>query len=550
MAAEGTRRIRHSPELRFYVGFYYQNKIGHHDEKEKLMALFQLSTIDPLERDSLRFLPQGSKDVNLIEFKDFSARHPRLVRRLRDLVVDTDNAPKKHEKPEDVVRFLADNHDVPSLFLEEKAGMLTAGQKETPKKEERERFPVLPPKHTPPPPQRLYMADELDSTRSLSDDVDPFVVARAWYCYAQEPVPDPDDIPGSTKDPENRILQHRPKGMSTLLFRNYPPRAQSYIAERLGMEGWLDLKHGWNLVEAFPQLRSLNLNREEAEVGDKQAVKTAWEKAAVMWEEHGRRNHVLVAPAEEKEKREMAAEYKEIVEIDPNSPAGQNRLRALQGNLAQAYQAARFVQQYDYYRQLTNFPHFLIQANVEKQDEAINGRMLFFEADEPKLRPQRHLRLKKYGEGLEVWKELFRKNPDFRADSAAQEEAYEWELRYLALFQELPDQGQVIKKALVVEDLLGLIAARPDAALDRLLTVGELENLQLLPAPYIPGPLDVLDEDKKPYIPKSAEETVASRVAGLVKSAGRQLRPENPVTPPTGTPGAAPDTPAELRARQ
>jgi hypothetical protein len=176
-----------------------------------------------------------------------------------------------------------------------------------------------------------------------------------------------------------------------------------------------------------------------------------------------------------------------------------------------------------------------MQANIEKLDEAINGRRLFFEADEAKLRPQRHLRLKKYGEGLEVWKDLFAKHPEFRADSAAQEEAYEWELRYLALFQELPDQGQVLKKALVVQDLLGLIAARPDAVAERLLTLGELESLQLLPAPYIPGPLDVQDEDGKPYISVPVMETVGGRVAGLVKSAGRQPKT---VAPPTGSESA------------
>ena len=105
MLAEGTRRIRNNPELRWMVGFYYQNKIGQHDEGEKLLALFQLSCMDPLEYNPERFRKPGSDKIDLDVFSKFCKAHPRFVRRLRDRVVDYDNAPKKHERPEDVVQL-------------------------------------------------------------------------------------------------------------------------------------------------------------------------------------------------------------------------------------------------------------------------------------------------------------------------------------------------------------------------------------------------------------------------------------------------------------
>src|SRR5262249_40610510 len=69
---EGLQAPAH-PEMRYFIGFTYQLKIGHGDEKRTLRCLFDLSTIDPRKRDANKLWVAGrqGRAVDLAAFRAF-----------------------------------------------------------------------------------------------------------------------------------------------------------------------------------------------------------------------------------------------------------------------------------------------------------------------------------------------------------------------------------------------------------------------------------------------------------------------------------------------
>src|SRR5262245_11009543 len=113
LLAEGERQNQSDPDLRFAMGTYYQQKITNADLKVPLQALFEMSFIDPVHRDPewLREKGKGGRP----RFETFLCeQHPRLVRRLREHLDCTSQ--------EQVLRFLAENNKIPSLFGEKVDG--------------------------------------------------------------------------------------------------------------------------------------------------------------------------------------------------------------------------------------------------------------------------------------------------------------------------------------------------------------------------------------------------------------------------------------------
>src|SRR5712692_8626850 len=267
LAAEGEHNNRNNPDLRLDVGYFLQDKIGIADENSTLRCLFQLSLIDPLERNPARFRSAGSDQVdNMAEFRDFCEKHPMLIRRMRD---------REHLNcytPELVVDFLEANQRVPSRYEDTATA---TNQEATPLKPVNDRFPPL-------PPTSRYgsMWDELrvDSPSSqLGDSLDNFGAARAWFCYSQDPLHD--EHPRS------------PRLLSTVIFMSYPARAQHYLAERLEQEGWYD-DTGWEIRDwQFPDKNQPQGPRSTITVGksDRWAVE-AWEKAFQMTKYRGENN--------------------------------------------------------------------------------------------------------------------------------------------------------------------------------------------------------------------------------------------------------------------
>jgi hypothetical protein len=455
-------RFPGNPEMRHHMGFTYQLKIGTSDEKHVMRCLLDLSCIDPVDRDPDRFfvpVERGGREIDFKKLDDFSHRYPRLVRRLRDKL--------GYNSGRLIVAFLADNREVPSRF--EKA---QANVPETPvKKSLRDQFPILPPKledNWPDP-----------TTRDLSSEaLDVFLLCRTWYSFSQFPLPPPHtDI---DKDPDTEKGRYRlPKRMATIIFRSYPARAQSYIAENLAYEGWFD-RDGW----LIPRWRDLppGVSDPEVRVGtdDKYHSGLAWQEAYRKYSEFGKKNGLLLSPAEQKQLEADAKPYQDL--FLKAGPEGVPTPRS--GKLAESYRAADRLRWQNSYRHLTNFAAHLGETDGERTPEAVLARKLFFEAD--RLRraeqaPEQALEL--YEEAMPIWTDVLLQNQSFRKITSVQEDTYEIQLYYLRLLQL---KGEDLLRPLTLGT--AQLALWPHVRFDQLLTSGE--KLRIIPIRRIRGPLD------------------------------------------------------------
>src|SRR5207244_7485123 len=112
--------------------------------------------------------------------------------------------------------------------------------------------------------------------------------------FAQEPLPPVEPgKPAAVPPPYNPLRYRMPRSPAGILFRQYPPRSLSYIAERLQKEGWFD-DAGWEVDQGhqtdqwFPD--------EKVIVGNdvRYSSKAAWQRAYQSWEEHGLRNGLIL----------------------------------------------------------------------------------------------------------------------------------------------------------------------------------------------------------------------------------------------------------------
>jgi hypothetical protein len=71
LLAEGERRNKRSPDMRYQIAFYYQNKFGVSDQVEVLRCLFDLSCIPHRDRNPNNFENRETKTINYEEFKRF-----------------------------------------------------------------------------------------------------------------------------------------------------------------------------------------------------------------------------------------------------------------------------------------------------------------------------------------------------------------------------------------------------------------------------------------------------------------------------------------------
>ncbi|MDB5309111.1 MAG: hypothetical protein JWO38_3313 [Gemmataceae bacterium] len=240
LLSEGERRNRRSPDMRYQIAFYYQNKFGVADQVQTLRCLFQLSCI-PKNEWKASGLTTADGSVDLPKFREFCEKHPMLVRRLRgeerrDRDKKGPNEGLRNRKPEDVVQFLRDNEKVPSRF--KYGAEMAADDKQ---------FPALPPRFNEGP-------DEAYPGKPLGDDFSGYLAARAWFTYANalvppntrdetgNPVPGPTPRPGEYDQFKFRV----PRLPMLVIFRQGPPRAQSYQAEMMQKDGWFDAE-GWEV---------------------------------------------------------------------------------------------------------------------------------------------------------------------------------------------------------------------------------------------------------------------------------------------------------------
>ncbi len=530
LLAEGERQNRDNPDIRWSIGFFMQHKICQSDETNVLRSLSQLSMIPPNERDPGRFWT-ASQEINWTELEDFCKMHPQLVRRLREGIRKERRSEQlrqfRCEKAEDVVQFLQDNFRVPTLWVDPLNSSAPGAWK--PKQESlkplADRFPVLPPRHeTSRPYQQPPDPTALHDESQLLDEHDAYQLARAWYSYSQEPLPEPDRLPGSSKQIVNSVYQRMNKHSMTIIFRTHPAQAQRFTAERLQEEGWFD-DSGWDISDWFSEGFS----------GDKQAVVgggkyswslVAWKRALEAWNKFGTENHLLLSTAEQENLEKRAKAFAEKKHIQDAMQLAAMRDEGLDPETKEELFAAKFLRDLVQYKTICNFDVHYNRAQIESQEATVQARKIFFEAlDAQRLRNDEPAALRKYLDpaGMKAWRDkVLMKNKVFRNDSLIQEQTYQIQLRYSDLYSRLHGRGFKAQAAglLLIPALnppgggvcpLGLAIWLPtliekDQGKEKTSLKVDWDN------PLLGGPFDVNDEEGQPLISEVSRRQVLQRL--------------------------------------
>ncbi len=480
LLSQGERQNRNHPDLRWSIGFYLQHKIMMSDETNYQRSLFQLSLIPPHDRDPARFYKQTAQgpEFNYVEFERFCQKNPQLVRRLREGIRRHNIRERKRlfecSNPEAVVRFLEENYQVPSMYRVaalplDRTGRPVQADARTwnpnpaqadQKLDPDDRFPPLPPPHS-----GEFDPQALTTDSDLRDDTDAPMVCHAWFSYAQEPLPAPGKLPGSSEEITDRARQRRPRNMTTLIFRNYPAQARRYTAERLQDEGWFD-EEAWDISDWFQDVRDPAVAGKVVKVGGGRPMsRQAWTTAYLAWEKHGKDNHILFdRQAQEENERELAERFWKRHNLPFGTPPPPTlRTDQMDEQQKRELEAARFMFELGFYRNVSNFMHHYNRALVEKNDETIACHKLFDRAERLHLAGeslralnvyQTPVKLPAWGgrtlSPLDAWRELvLLRNKAFREDTSNQETSAEIQVRYLMLYnrQQGPDLKRTVVKA-------------------------------------------------------------------------------------------------------
>jgi hypothetical protein len=480
LAAEGERKNKNNPDLRWDVGYFHQDKIGIADEANTLSCLFQLSCIDPIERNPEKFRSHGSSVVDhMDQFKEFCEKHPMLVRRLRETL--------RCKEPEDIVDFLEANRKLPSRFEELRPGEVVDT---TPLKSPEDQFPPLPPSSQ---YGSRWNDPNIDSPSSdLGDSFDHFMVARAWFSYSQDPL-------NNTEHPR------KPKLLATVIFRGQPCRAQHYVAEKLEKEGWFD-STGWEIpnwkFSSRPGGPMMLLT-----VGKGVSwAEEAWKKAYDMTLFRGEESKLNLTP-------------EEIRSLSPPD------LRTFTMD-----------------SRLSNYPYFIMKARVEKTRDAITARKLFRQAgrlddvgdyDQAKPiyedpgafgPPSSWENPKSTSTG---WRKVLIDNEDFADDDDVKQETYIFQHQYKHSLSELA--GPFYKQLVVLNDALGQCTLWPANMPLGLRVPWYTPSIQIHRRLHaqVKGPFDRLNPRGLKFIDEENERVARSTLGLFDFSALRQMTPEN-----------------------
>jgi hypothetical protein len=470
LLSEGERRNKKSPDMRYQIAFYYQNKFGVSDQVEVLRCLFDLSCMPPSDRNPNNLTrPTGEIDPDL--FRRFCEKHPHFVRRLRG-----DEAPPRDKRdreklrapnPDEIVRFLRTHYkDLPNRYRKDPVNDswtddLTDGDKQ---------FPALPKQFNEGP-------NEAHPGVATPDDFAPqvgyfsaFKAARAWFTYSLLLLPPPlkdgplhkpplsdtegDPLPGPTPPPGvggNDPTKYRvPRLPTMIIFRQGAPRAQSYAAELEQKEGWFD-GDGWRIDDPaadpdkwwFPDNPNPVLRKRPLDVvvGTKRAWSLIeWQRAAELWDAHGKANALTVSDARLQNWRRLEKEGAGLP-LEPGSDLMADE------NLRRRFLAATALRYYDTNRGTTNFPFFLASAQAESrvvinkdgksEPRTVEARKLLWQADQARKNGNKQEAIRLYKAGLLKWRDVLAENPEFhrpsRGSDKTEEDTFEYELAYLRL---------------------------------------------------------------------------------------------------------------------
>jgi hypothetical protein len=529
VGGESSPRFPGNPDMRFYEGVFYLRKIGLSDEKNAMRCLFDMSCIDPRERDPAQFWgPDHS--LKLAEFLVFCKRHPRLVRRLRQTL--------ECERPADVIEFLERNQGIPSRFDERSVEGLQ-GVNDTPLLPAEEQFPVLPPSTG-----DALIPDR--SERAFTENFDVFTAARAWYEYAQEPLP-PIRTVAEEYFGEVDLLKYRIPKMSVFIFRSFPARSQEYIAEGLQEEGWFD-DEGWRIRDWFSA--RAERSGEDVVVGRESKYNSGlvWAKAFDLYTKYGKDNSLLMTEEQTKQLEKEAQRFRnsKLLRLDIESleiPIEQ--VKAEGPAMLKSYQAHQTLQVLFYRRATINFGGHYFQSQVEKRPETVAARKLFFQAEvERSLAAEAKARAL-YEDGFQRWFEIMLAQRNFRELDNIQAETYEKEQLYMYL---LEVKNQKILRPLVLGMAeIGMIEPRANPLFSSLLGVemvalkqtGKLDEKNFLPLRRISGPMEWVYFYTLPF-PENREAlldylTVVTQPPGMVPFALTNEQREGMLTNVTTT---------------
>jgi hypothetical protein len=410
------------PDLRHFIGVAYQGKFGTSDEKITMRCLLDMACIDPLRRNPDDFWtvgPGGRKTVNLAELYRLCKDNPRLVRRLREHLGYSD--------PQQIVAFLTDNREVPSRFERPVGG---PDQKETPLRRENDQFPILPPPmgEGGPNPKLLDLG-------LAQESMDVFVASRAWFQYAQLPVPPPSPDPVVEAN-WDRLKYRLPKAPSLPIYRGFPPRAQAYAAEVMEEEGWFDAD-GWLIRDWFaghPQLGS-----EDVRVGTelKYQASPAWDRAFTAYKELGLKTGQYFAPGQMAELERSAAVYRKALALGAFE-IGSMTLPAHLRNDERMVEGMKAHHRLAYYysvSRITNFDGHFHQAEAERTMDQVLARKYFYHAVQQRASGDLDQALALFETGWPYWIGTCLRFPKYNEVSLNQEDAYELQLKNLRLMQ-------------------------------------------------------------------------------------------------------------------
>lgn len=545
LLAEGERLNKDNPDMRYWLGFYYQNKFGVSDEANSLRSLYQLSCIPPEKRNPDVLAPKdanGRRQVDLQKFEQFCSEHPQLVRRLREPRKELTRA-FRCNSPEEVVEFLEANRRLPSRFVDpldvKEKGELIAG-KVGDLKPATQQFPVLP---TTRPVRYNSRGQEPIATDTLDDNLfDGFVAARAWFSYAQDPLPDIEPMTDALDRPE-RIKQLKgrrlPRQPAEVLFRQAPCRAQSYVAEWIQKEGWYD-DSGWAIDGNRTGRDRWFPNRPNLVVGGgKDWATEAWERAFLMWREFGEGSGMLFPPGpEESNTVALARKFQEQFLVNKSDLATSFRPEEMDPEMRQAFKAHRRLVLQAQNRHMTNFMHHFWKAEAEKDRDTAKARKTLARARQFAGDPEEAILA--YEDGYKQWKAVLLKYPNFREDEYTQEELCETEVapgRYLDLIRE--HRAELLRQWLAFQGMATAASAAttgvgsPATAVAGML-YRVVNDPRVLPIPVV-GPLDVAEVIKDPA---TGAETTVQWIKPDVATSMRvkynlQDEPKGPEVPPS-----------------
>jgi hypothetical protein len=575
IAAEGEGMNRNNPDLRYMIGFFYQNKFGVSDRVTTLRCLYQLSCIPDEDRDPDRLL-NPDKTVNLARFEEFCVKHRELVRRMKETRIPGDGSEDKQvlaATPSQVVAFLRNNRKLPSRYK--------PGSHDLEKENRIKQFPVLPDFTGQPLTTR-----ELQWNAEFGDaEQDAFMAARAWYSLANAALPPPSQEPSQSGTYNPDPLKYRiPKRPATIIFRQGPMRAQSYIADRLSKEGWFDAKDPWVVDDALDEDRAWlpktgpDGKRVTATIPawDGYTAQDAWKEAADRWRAHGLENGLRMPPARLLQYVAKADEFCRLrpgLDVGMPTPPLTTEERG-DPHIVDIHHAHEILTAFITNRNMTNFETFELEADAMQSDDAMLAKKRFRQADKAVREAAQYTEaVRLYDEAFAAWQRVMLSHQDCRvrkdADSSraaqacrdfrdldrAQEDVYELNMRYVKLAMDVR-QAQLRATTQALNDLLFHVGAATTSgnpfqfACDTMVLAADVERpgaggsptrvearapqLKTVTPLPLPGPMDGMAPDGTPWVNNDVKRRIKERL-GIIKP--QAAGPAGGPMPGTALPG-------------